>query len=304
MPGDFRRAGSKNHWSARELLLLSPVMTTRRTASTLAVSRALLALPALLTAVTATAAVQPAVDPVLSAFLPTDEYILEIDGQADASARLYLSQRAAAVLILSDSLGEPVLLWARSMAVDRLRGDDLLSSGHGYDVVAEPGRTYVGEARTDQANVDLPIKGRSVRIVPRPPLVGDRTLGELLDHSPGYRAAMDAFGPDPAAMTALREAGPVRVRVFFGSWCGVCKRVLPNLLDVNAGLEGSGVAFDYYGLAAPPAGWEDPEVRNNNVTGLPMAIVYRDGEEVGRFGGANDFAQPAQQLQAILDGSR
>ena len=279
-------------------LLRSRVMITRRTTSMPA------ALLALLMAASATAAAQPAVHPVLSAFVPTDEYILEIDGQADASARLYLSQRAAAVLILSDSLGEPVLLWARSMAVDRLQGADLLSSGPGYDVVAEPGKTYIGDATTVQATVDLPIEGRSVRIVPRPPLLGDRALGELLEHSPGYRAGMDAFQPDPAAMTALREAGSVRVRVFFGSWCGVCKRVLPNLLDVNAGLEGSNIAFDYYGLAAPPAGWEDPEVRSNEVTGLPMAIVYRDGEEVGRFGGANDFAQPAQMLQALLAGSR
>ena len=258
---------------------------------------------ALLLAAATPALAQTTAHPVLSAFLPIDEYILEIDGQADSDARLYLSQRAAAMLILSDSLGEPVLLWARTMAVDRLPAADLLAAGGGYDVVAEPGKTYVGEAKPDQAIIALPIEGRTVRIIPRPPLVGDRTLGELLEHSPGYRAGMDVFQPNAAAMAALRDAGPARVRVFFGSWCGVCKRVLPNLLDVNAALEGSNVAFDYYGLASPPAGWDDPEVKANEVTGLPMAIVYRDGREVGRFVGANDFAQPAQALQALLAGS-
>ena len=268
------------------------------------IAAALCFLPALLAAVAVSAAAQSTPHPVLSAFLPIDEYILEIDGEADSDARLYLSQRAAAMLILSDSLGEPVLLWARSMAVDRLQGSDLLASGPGYDIVAEPAKTYVGDATPDQATIDLPIEGRTVRILPRPPLLGDRSLGELLEHSPGYRAGMDAFQPNAAAMTALREAGPARVRVFFGSWCGVCKRVLPNLLEVNAGLEGSNVAFDYYGLDSPPAGWEDPEVKGNGVTGLPMAIIYRDGEEVGRFGGANEFAQPAQVLQALLAGSQ
>jgi len=268
------------------------------------IAAALCFLPALLAAVAVSATAQSTPHPVLSAFLPIDEYILEIDGEADSDARLYLSQRAAAMLILSDSLGEPVLLWARSMAVDRLQGSDLLASGPGYDIVAEPAKTYVGDATPDQTTIDLPIEGRTVRILPRPPLLGDRSLGELLEHSPGYRAGMDAFQPNPAAMTALREAGPARVRVFFGSWCGVCKRVLPNLLEVNAGLEGSNIAFDYYGLDSPPAGWEDPEVKGNGVTGLPMAIIYRDGEEVGRFGGANDFAQPAQVLQSLLAGSR
>lgn len=273
-------------------------MSSRRIAS------ALLALLALSIASAAPAAAQTTSHPVLSGFLPVDDYIVEIDGQADSGARLYLSQRAAAMLILSDSLGEPVLLWARTMAVDRLPAADLLAVGGGYDVVAEPGKTYVGDAKPDQANIDLPIEGRIVRIVPRPALLGDRGLGELLNHSPGYRAGMDAFQPNPAAMAALREVGSVRVRIFFGSWCGVCKRVLPNLLGVNAGLEGSNVAFEYYGLASPPAGWEDPEVKANDVTSLPTAIVYRDGREVGRFGGANEFAQPAQALQAVLAGAR
>jgi len=272
-------------------------VTTRRITSTLCV------LPALLVAVAAQLPAQTA-HPVLSGFLPIDDYILEIDGQTDSGARLYLSQRAASMLILSDSLGDPLLLWARSMAVDRLHGSDLLASGPGYDVVAEPDKSYIGEARPDQTTIVLPLEGRDVKILPRPPLIGDRTLGELLEHSPGYRVGMDAFQPNAAAMAALQDTEPARVRVFFGTWCGVCKQVLPNLLQVNAGLEGTQVTFEYYGLASPPGGWEDPEVKSNEVTGLPTAIIYRDGREVGRFGGANDFARPAQVLQAVLAGTR
>ncbi|MCY3969578.1 MAG: thioredoxin family protein [Acidobacteria bacterium] len=271
-------------------------MTSRRTIAFLC---ALLVL-----ATAAPMAAQPTAHPVLSAFLPIDDYILEIDGQADSAARLYLSQRAAAMLILSDSLGEPVLLWARTMVVDRLPATDLLAAGAGYDVVAEPAKSYVGEAKADQTGISLAIEDRAVRVLPRPPLVGDRTLGELLEHSPGYRAGMDAFAPNVAAMAALRQAEPARVRVYFGSWCGVCKQVLPNLLEVEAGLEGSNLTFEYYGLASPPAGWEDPEVTGNEVKGLPTAIVYRGGREVGRFGGATDFAQPEQVLQVLLAGAQ
>lgn len=272
-------------------------MTTRRITSTLWL------LPALLVAVATQLPAQTA-HPVLSAFLPIDDYILEVDGQMDSAARLYLSQRSAAMLILSDSLGEPVLLWARTMVVDRLPATDLLAAGAGYDVVAETAKSYVGEAKADQTGISLAIEDRAVRVLPRPPLVGDRTLGELLEHSPGYRAGMDAFAPNAAAMAALRQAEPARVRVFFGSWCGVCKQVLPNLLGVEAGLEGANLTFEYYGLASPPAGWEDPEVKGNEVKGLPTAIIYRGGREVGRFGGATDFAQPARVLQVLLAGAQ
>ena len=269
-------------------------MTSRRIAALLCV------LPALLAAQETT---QSPPHPVLSGFLPIDDYVLEVDGQADSGARLYLSQRAASMLILSDSLGDPILLWARSMAVDRLQASDLMASGLGYDVVAEPDKAYLGEAVPDQTTIVLPFEGRSVKILPRPPLVGDRTLGELLEHSPGYRVGMDAFQPNAAAMAALQGAAPARVRVFFGTWCSVCKQVLPNLLEVNAGLEGTGVAFEYYGLASPPAGWDDPEVKAAEVTGLPTAIVYRNGREIGRFGGAQDFGRPAQVLRALLAGT-
>ncbi len=241
--------------------------------------------------------------PVLSGFAPVDDYMLEVDGRNETGARLYLSRRAAAMLIVSEALGDPVLLWARTMAVDRLEASDLIAAAEGYDVVAEPARTYVGDAAADQADIDLPIKEHKVRIVRRPSLLGDRTLGELLEHSPGYRAGMSAFTPDPAAVAALRDTGAARVRVFFGSWCGVCKRVLPNLLEVEAGLEGSNVAFEYYGLAEPPAGWEDPEVKASDVTGLPTAIVYRNGAEIGRLTGAHEFARPELGLRDLLVGA-
>lgn len=268
---------------------------SRRIAATLCVLTALLAAPA---------TAQSTPHPVLSAFAPIDDYILEIDGQADSAARLYLSQRAAAMLILSEAVGEPLLLWARTMVVDRLPAADLLPSGTGYDIVAEPSKSYIGEARPDQTTIVLPIEGRDVKVLPRPPLVGDRTLGELLEHSPGYRAGMDAFEPNVAAMATLRQAEAARVRVYFGSWCAVCKQVLPHLLEVEASLEGSNLTFEYYGLDSPPAGWEDPEVTGNEVKGLPTAIVYRGGREVGRFGGATDFAQPEQVLQVLLAGAQ
>ena len=273
-------------------------MTTRRITSTL------WALPALLVAAAAHLPAQTA-HPVLSGFAPIDDYILEIDGEADTGARLYLSQRAASMLILSDALGEPILLWARSMAVDQLQGSDLLTSGPGYDVVAEPDKTYLGEATPDQTTIVLPIEGRDVKVLPRPPLVGDRTLGELLEHSPGYRAGMGRF---PAERR--RHGRTPRQRSGTGPECSsapgaaCANRCCRTSSRVNAGLEGTQVTFEYYGLASPPAGWEDPEVKSNEVTGLPMAIVYRDGREVGRFGGANEFAQPARVLQALLASAR
>jgi thiol-disulfide isomerase/thioredoxin len=89
--------------------------------------------------------------------------------------------------------------------------------------------------------------------------------------------------------------------VFFGSWCGVCKSVLPNGLRVARDLAGSHIAFEFYGLDHPPAGWQDTEVQRLKVEGLPTAIVYRDGREVGRFSGAGAFAAPENELIAALD---
>jgi thiol-disulfide isomerase/thioredoxin len=94
---------------------------------------------------------------------------------------------------------------------------------------------------------------------------------------------------------------PVRVRVFFGSWCPHCKEQLPSLLRVEDELRGSSskIQFEYYGL--PQGFGKEPEAKKYNVGSVPTGIVFVDGMEVGRITGG-DWSSPEKRLNALLNG--
>ena len=102
-----------------------------------------------------------------------------------------------------------------------------------------------------------------------------------------------------AQLAAIKQ--PVRLRVYFGSWCSVCTRALPNLMKVLDGLKGILFAVEYYGL--PEDRNADPEPARMNLQGIPTAIVYRQGREVGRITG-EQWQQPEATLSALLMSSR
>ena len=246
---------------------------------------------------------QPRPDTVMSGFEPSGEYVLQAGDHAVTAAKIYLSRRAAAVLVTAPELGDPLLIWARSARVDRIAAASLLPrEGGGYDVAEGAARSYLGDFAVDGAAMKLPVPGSDLRLGPRPALVGLHALEDLLAHSPDYLAGLERYTPKPDVLKRL-AAYPrdVRVRVFFGSWCGVCKTVLPNGLRVAKDLAGSRIAFEFYGLDHPPAGWQDTEVQRLKVEGLPTAVVFRDGREVGRFAGGAAFADPENALITALD---
>jgi thiol-disulfide isomerase/thioredoxin len=238
----------------------------------------------------------------MSGFEPSGEYVLEASGQPVADAKIYMSRRAAAVLVTSPELGDPLLVWARSARVDRIAAGALLPrDGGGFDVAEGTARAYLGDFVIDGAAMKLPVPGKELKLGPRPALVGLHPLERLLEHSPDYVAGLERYAPAQDALSRLSSyPRDVRVRVFFASWCGVCKTVLPNGLRVARDLAGSRFVFEFYGLDHPPAGWQDAEVRRLAVEALPTAIIYRDGREVGRFSGAAAFAAPENALLQAL----
>ena len=239
----------------------------------------------------------------LSGFEPNNDYVLVVDGEVDAAAQILLSRRAAAFLLRSATLASPLLLWARTQRVDSIAAEDVLERDDGrVDLVDRVRRSYLGELTQDDLELRLPaVDGRDLRLRPKEALVGVHSADALVDHSPDYAAAMNAYRPSDETIEQLLAIDrPVTVRVFFGTWCAVCKGYLPNLMRVQLELEGSPIEFEYFGLDYPPAGWEAPEVEAAEVSGLPTAILMQGGQEIGRFKGAKEFAAPEASLLAQL----
>jgi thiol-disulfide isomerase/thioredoxin len=241
-------------------------------------------------------------DAVLRGFQPTGDYLLELAGERVPAAEIYRSDRVPAFLVVAPGVS-PFLLLPREGSVATVSIMKLARRGDGsLDVLADAQLVPAGRFALDEEAVVFSVEGRSARLEPRPFLLGSQNLSAMLDYSPEYRRKAGTYRPDAKAMASLTgQTAPVRVLVYFGSWCSFCTQYVPLLLKVADELEGSRVAFEFYGL--PQTGLrEEPRARRDDVHGVPTGIVYVGGKEVGRIQGT-DWQRPEQALQRLVTAS-
>ena len=197
--------------------------------------------------------------------------------------------------LLAYVLPEPVRICTKSIDLLKLaeRPDgtiDLLA-----DALLEPSGAIAVRDRTDAA---FTVAGKPSLLRPRPWMLGAQTGPALLASNSGYQWRAKRYEPDASALRQLRgERRDVRVLTFFGSWCPHCKRHLPFLLKVEERLAGAKIRFDYFGL--PSAIRSDPEAVKWGVEGVPTAIVFVGGAEVGRIP-SSQWSNPEVAIDLVL----
>lgn len=241
-------------------------------------------------------------DPQYGQLVPFGTLEAKLDDRVLNDAEIYFAERAGAYLLLSSSLAGPLLIDVRGRKVDRVsaakvqKNDDGSASLLAGAVAGEVGPFEVAESQLKVSLAD----GRQLTLGPKPPLLGLHTAEELLAHDPGYAYRGRVYPPNEKTMDELRkETRDVTVRVYFGSWCHTCARMVPWILVVGKALEGSHIHFEYYGL--PPT-MDDPVAEKAGVHGVPTMVVSVGGKELGR-GSAPDVGVPEKVLMQILGGS-
>jgi thiol-disulfide isomerase/thioredoxin len=240
-------------------------------------------------------------DSVLRGFQPIGEYVLIVNGKPVAGD-IYQNQLPA-ILVMSSSLSSPMLLTPGANKVETVHIMKVAKQPDGsVDLLADAVLAPIGQFKLDGENVAFSYEGKKVSLNPKPPLVGRHGAQDLKTHNPMYLRTANTYKPNGAAIASLmKNAKPVTVRVYFGSWCPHCRQHVPLILKVEDQLKGSQVKFEYVGLKKPPEGWNDPEVKKLNVKGVPTGIVYSNGKEIGRIIGEN-WDAPEIQLNKIVAG--
>ena len=249
------------------------------------------------------AAAQAPADAILRDFVPTGDFVLEVDGQKAEGAEIYKTDRVAAILVVTSKLPSPVLLQPRSGTIETVSLMSLARrSGGSIDVLADAELASAGRFSLDGDDVAFTVGGKRAVLKPKPYLLGLQGAEDLLEDKPEYSRGASEYRPYEPSVAALRAIErPVRVRVYFGSWCPACANWVPPLLKVVEQLEGSNVRFEFYGL---PQGFEgEPAAEADDVHGVPTGIVWVGGKEVGRLSNAEGWRIPESTLVEILDGS-
>jgi thiol-disulfide isomerase/thioredoxin len=232
-------------------------------------------------------------------FSLVEDYYLEIDGSRSESASIYSSQLSRAILVVSEDLSVPVLLWPRTRVVELIHLLKMSKSDDGLvELLPDPVLTVEEPFRVEGAEVKFMVAGSAASLKPRPPLLGLHELDGMLAHSAAYAQRARAYEPSPQTVEGLRrEQRDVRVLVFFGSWCPACGQAVPRIMKLAEELGESRIRVEFYGLPRGIAG--DPEAERFDIHSVPSAVIFVDGEEKGRING-NEWRSPEQTLSSLL----
>jgi len=240
-------------------------------------------------------------DHVLRDFERTGDYRLVVNGK-QVPAEIYLSQRAAAILVISSSAFlSPVLLTPGLGVAQTVNLMKVQKKPNGsIDLLSDAVLSTQGALDIQDEEVHFKADGISAALVTTPPLLGLRSANEVTAHNPEYLPRAASYTPNPQAVAALKkEPRPVTVRVFYGSWCPHCREIVPHVVKLEQQLRGSKIRFEYFGL--PPRFGTEPQAVQNNIKAVPTAIVYFAGKEIGRIAD-NAWTTPEATLAAILGG--
>lgn len=228
-------------------------------------------------------------------------YLIKLGGRALEGAEVFQSRAAGAFLILASDLPAPVMVRLRESEVVTV---DLMKINRNQDGSVEllPGAVLASQGgfrlTADGAGIEFAVEGQSAQLVEKPPLLGSQSIESLERHSPDYRRSANSYRPSDPIVSKLRQfSGQVEVRVFFGSWCGACKQMVPRIIKVAEELEGSRIRFDFYGL--PRGIVSDPEADRLKISSVPTGVVLVEGKEVGRISG-NGWKVPELAINNLL----
>ncbi len=238
-------------------------------------------------------------DAVFNGFKLSGDFLFELGGKDLKDAEIYLSDRAASYLVIAPELASPLLIMPRAGSVERVSFMKVMKRDDGsIDLLADAAFDRLGKFTISGQQIAFTVKGQQARLKAKPPLLGGQPAEALKSYKPEYSRLADEYTPEAKYLGNLRASeDAVRVRVYFGTWCPVCGRLVPRVLRLAADLADSRVQFEYYGLPQPMS--DDPITKSEDLHGVPTAIVYVGEKEVGRLSGG-DLNVPEKSIARLV----
>lgn len=234
---------------------------------------------------------------------PDYDWAVEVDGTFPGEAGFFKTDERGKHLIYVSSRDDAYLMDMAARKIYSLSPDTIRRVETGMripDAVPPDAESYAFSV--DGPIVRFQANGKRVRILPtlrRPPLVGPVSLKDLLADRAEYREVMKTYKPDSASIDILNKSTKaVELEVFFGTWCGHCKRYMPKLLSVVSTVKNPKMTVKLVGVpqnfGAQPGPWQGKRIQT-----IPSVIVRFDGHELTRLG-TQEGASPEIELASLV----
>jgi thiol-disulfide isomerase/thioredoxin len=138
-----------------------------------------------------------------------------------------------------------------------------------------------------------------VKLSRKPPLVGEIGKDDLLARLPIYRKGMETYEPAVSDVSYLKDyALPVKVQIFFGSWCPHCRQTVPRFMKSLEVAGNGNIALSLMGVPTPFKDYAPAQEKQ--IKGVPTFIVYAGEKEIGRFSAIPEGSSAEHELVKIL----
>ncbi len=247
----------------------------------------------------AAAAELPGISPIED-FEASGAFLFELDGR-DLDAEIYHSEREVAYLIVATKLPAPLLISPRGKSVQTVEKTRFTRTDGGAELAEKAALEQLGEYELSGDEMVFEIGGKIAKLKPKPPLLGHQDFATLEEHDPKYakNARTHGLKRKSAAQAPPVPGENVRVRVYFGSWSEICQYLVPKMKSLEEDWRSHGVQFEYYGVPKPIT--DDQHAVDTGILGVPTAVVFVDGEEIGRLSG-RALDTPEESLTRLLGG--
>jgi hypothetical protein len=231
-----------------------------------------------------------------------------IDGELDRTTQIISCESPSKLAMISPKLSQAVVLNVADKSVSLMAKEAFSFSADKASATSDESKAAqaIGKfTRVDGANSSyvyaFSAEGKAIIIRSHPGLTGELSEEKLWGAVPVWRAKMDTYTPDAAAVAALKAIDKeTSVTLIFGTWCGDSKTYVPRLVKAlhlanNAKLKVKLVGIDNQ--------FNQPTdiIQPRKLINVPTVIVERDGHEIGRIIETPATGSAEADLAAILN---
>ena len=226
-----------------------------------------------------------------------------IDNEIDRAAQVLVSDNPSRLALISPKLERAIILDTAE------RGISAVAKSNFQFTQDRASATSDGNATTQSlgkfTRVDGPVyffvvDGKPILIRAHPGVTGEMSLEKLWESVPVWRAVMEDYSPNAAAVAALKanNAG-AKVTLLYGTWCPDSKNYIPRLLKALRAAANDKIEVKLIGIDNQ---FREPvdTVQPRRITNVPTVIVERNGREIGRIVETPATATIEEDLAAIL----
>jgi hypothetical protein len=231
-----------------------------------------------------------------------------IDGELDRTTQIITCDSPSKLAMISPKLSKAVVLNITDKSVSLMTKEAFSFSSDKASATSDEskGLQSVGKfIRVDGPNssyvYSFSAEGKMIVIRSHPGLTGELNEDKVWEAVPVWRAKMDAYTPDAAAVAAIKAIDKdTNVTLIFGTWCGDSKMYVPRLVKAlhlanNPKLKVKLVGIDNQ--------FNQPidVIQPRKLINVPTVIVERDGHEIGRIIETPATGSAEGDLAAILN---